>query len=165
MLTRQIGFGDFGTSQTVSAMRRVVNTSLTDAVVVQTARSLAASTFARDTDGQILAIRMFLQDHFQFVRDPSGVELLATPRSMLDAIHQRGVATGDCDEAAILGAALGKAIGLQARFILLGFQGAAGPLTHVYAALRGRSKWTNLDVTKPARGPFPPVTRRATVEV
>lgn len=165
MLQQYIGFGDYGTGQTVGKMRQLVNSSLTDAVVVQTARNLAASTFARDIEGQILAVREFLKEHFQFVRDPRGVELLVPPRSMLDTIKRRGVVTGDCDEAAILGAALGKAMGLRACFVLLGFAGPQGPLTHVYASLRGAGRWVSLDVTKPARGPFPPVTRHATVEV
>lgn len=165
MHTQQIGYGDFGTSQTVSKMRGLVNQSLTDSLVVQTARNLAASTFARDLDGQVLAIREFLREHFQFVRDPYGVELLVPPRPMLDQIARRGVTTGDCDEAAILGAALGKAIGLRARFVLLGFAGPAGPFTHVYTVLRSNRGWASLDVTKPARGPFPPVARQATVEV
>lgn len=165
MLFQNLPFGDFGTQTTLRKMRQLVNSSLLDPVVIQTARKMALSTFARDKDGQILAIRSFLVDHFQFVQDPIGVELLVTPRAMLETINRRGVVSGDCDEAAVLGATLGKAIGIPAAFVTLGFRGPSGPLSHVYAILRGGSGWVSLDVTKPLRGPFPPATRQETVEV
>lgn len=157
--------GDSGTAQTVAQMRNLVNSSLTDPVVVATARALAAAAQVRDTDGQAENIKTYLMDHFQFVRDPSGVELLSTPRFMLDSITARMYAQGDCDEAAILAAALGKAIGLRARFILLGFSGSTGPLAHVFTLLRGRSAWHNLDVTRPQMGYTPTASRVQEVEV
>lgn len=165
MLTQQILTGNIGTAQTVAKMRQLVNKSLTDPIVVQTARDIAVQFYPRDRDSQAQAIRDFLKEHFQFVNDPRGVELLVPPRPMLETINKRYVVTGDCDEAAILGAALGKAIGLQARFVLLGFQGSAGAYAHVYTILRGASGWVSLDVTRPLRGPFPPVMRQTTVEV
>lgn len=165
MQTQQIGAGDIGTAATLRKMRQLVNASLTDPVVVQTARSLAAQTFPRDRDSQAQLIKEYLSEHFYFVADPRGVELLTTPRFMLQDIAKRNIATGDCDEAAILGAALGKAIGLPARFVVLGFGVVGASFAHVYTILRGGSRWFSLDVTKPQRGPFPPVTRQATVEV
>lgn len=165
MLVTQILNGNIGTAQTVAKMRQLVNRSLTDAIVVQTARNLAVQFYPRDRDSQAQAIRDYLKEHFQFVNDPRGVELLVPPRQMLETIGKRYVVTGDCDEAAILGAALGKAIGLRARFVLIGFTGKAGPYAHVYTILRGGSRWVSLDVTKPLRGPFPPAMRQTTVEV
>lgn len=157
--------GDAGTAQTVAQMKSLVNQSLTDPVVVETARGLAAQNQPRDTDSQAETIKSYLSEHFMFVRDPNGVELLSTPRFMLDSINNRMYAQGDCDEAAILAAALGKAIGLQARFILLGFSGPTGPMAHVFTLLRGRSGWHNLDVTRPSVGFIPPATRVQEVEV
>ncbi len=165
MLTQQILTGDIGTAQTVAKMRQLVNASLTDPIVVQTARNLAVQFYPRDFDSQARGIKSFLTEHFQFVNDPRGVELLVPPRAMLDTISKRYVVTGDCDEAAILSAALGKAIGLQARFALLGFHGRTGAYAHVYTILRGASGWVPLDVTRPLRGPFPSVMRQTTVEV
>lgn len=156
--------GDIGTAQTVHHMKKLVNQSLTDPVVVQTARGIALQYYQRDKDAQAQGIRSFMQDHFQFINDPRGVELLVTPRAMLDTITKRYVVSGDCDEAAILGAALGKAIGLQAQFALLAFEGRRS-YAHVYAILRGTSGWVSLDTTRPLRGPFPPVMRQTTVEV
>lgn len=165
MLLSQIATGDMGTMQTVNKMRQLVNMSLVDSIVVQTARGLAAQSMPRDRDAQAYSIQTFLKEHFQFVNDPRGVELLVPPRGMLQAIARRGVVSGDCDEAAILGAALGKAIGLRANFVVLGFMGPMGPFSHVYTVLRGSSGWVSLDVTRPERGPFPPASRHTTVEV
>jgi transglutaminase-like putative cysteine protease len=165
MLTQQIFGGDIGTLQTVAKMKQLVNASLVDPIVIQTARHIAVQFYPRDRDSQARGIRDYLQEHFQFVNDPRGVELLVGPRAMVDTIRQRYVVTGDCDEAAILGAALGKAIGLQTRFVLLGFAGRAGSYSHVYTILRGGSRWFSLDITKPLRGPFPQVMRQTTVEV
>lgn len=165
MHVTNIGYGNFGTAQTVAKMRQLVNSSLTDPRVIQTARSIGMAFYPRDTDSQARAIKDYLKEHFQFINDPRGVELLVAPGPMLDTISKRGIVAGDCDEAAILGAALGKAIGLRARFVLLGFTGRAGPYAHVFAILRGASSWVSLDVTKPLRGPFPPVTRHTSVEV
>jgi transglutaminase-like putative cysteine protease len=164
MITQPMGAGDIGTAQTVHKMKQLVNKSLTDPVVIQTARGIALQYYQRDKDAQAQGIRSFMQEHFQFINDPRGVELLVTPRAMLDTIAKRYVVSGDCDEAAILGAALGKAIGLQARFALLAFQGR-GSYAHVYAILRGTSGWVSLDTTRPLRGPFPAVMRQTTVEV
>lgn len=165
MLTQQILTGDIGTAQTIAKMRQLVNRSLTDSTVIQAARNIAMQFYPRDFDSQARGIKNFLTEHFQFVNDPRGVELLVPPRAMLDTISKRHVVTGDCDEAAILGAALGKAIGLQSRFVLLGFQGKVGSYAHVYTILRGTSGWIPLDVTRPLRGPFPSVMRQTTVEV
>lgn len=157
--------GDMGTAQTVAKMRQLVNRSLVDPVVIQTARGIVAGCFPRDTDCHGQAIKGFMSEHFQFVNDPRGVELLVPPRPMLDTIAKRYLVTGDCDEAAILGAALGKAVGLRARFVLLGFSGRGGAFAHIYTILRARSGWVSLDVTRPLRGPFPAVMRQTQVEV
>lgn len=160
-----LSFGDAGTAQTVAAMRKLVNDSLTDPVVVQTGRSIAAACLPRAIDCQIRGIYDYMREHFMFVRDPGGVETLSTPRFMLDSIATRVYTQGDCDEAAILSAALGKSIGIRARFILLGFAGPSGPMAHVFTSLRGSRSWASLDVTRPDRGYLPSASRYSEVEV
>jgi transglutaminase-like putative cysteine protease len=162
---QRIAGGDLGALQTISRMRQLVNSSLTDPAVIQTARSVVALCPPRDINCRAQSIREWLSDHFQFENDPRGVELITTPRYLLDRIAARYYAQGDCDDAAILGAALGKAVGLRARFVILGFHRPAAPYSHVFTILRGAGVWHSLDVTKPARGPFPPVSRSSQVEV
>lgn len=145
-------------------MRRLVSESMRDAAVVSLARKIVASCIPRDRDCHAESIRSFLDDHFLFVSDPRGMELLSTPRYMVDSIERSGYAQGDCDEAATLAASLGRAVGLQARFVLLGWGPAPTRLSHVYTVLRGRAQWHNVDVTMPSR-PVPPSSRRSVVEV
>lgn len=102
---------------------------------------------------------------FRFLRDPAGVELVHHPRVLLDRLRKEGYVQGDCDDAAILGAALGKVIGLPARFVVVGFRGPRGPLTHVYAEVSDGSRWVDLDVTAPAQGFVVPPTRRVIEKV
>lgn len=165
MTVGTIAFGTLGSMQTLQKMRSVINQSLTDPFVIEAARRLVASLPARDYDAQARAIRGFLTERFQFVRDPRGVEMLATPRYLLTQVARRYMVQGDCDDAAILGGALAKAIGLRVRLIAVGFFRKDAPLSHVYAIVHGR-RWWDLDTTRPARMLVePPVTRTLSVEV
>ncbi len=165
MATERIGWGDQGSRDTLNAMRRVINAALTDPLVLQTARRIVGVFPSRDYDAHALAVKSYLQEHFQFVRDPRGVEMLSTPRYLLTEISRRYIVQGDCDDAAILGAALAKAIGLRARLTALSFFTRATPFSHVYTVIKGR-RWWSLDITRPARMAVePPVARTLTVEV
>ena len=87
---------------------------------------------------------------------------------MLAQFARDGWIAGDCDEVAILGAALGKSIGIPATFTALAFdspEDSPDRLAHVFATLLpGDGDGVSLDVTKPS-GPPPPVTRAVTVNV
>lgn len=155
--------GVAGPRVTLGRMKQLVNQSLTDPVVIQAARSVVALEMPRDKDSHARAVKAYLVDHFQFIPDPRGVEALATPRIMLDRLRTGYFVQGDCDEAAILGAAMGKAIGLRAVFVALGFIPRA-PLSHVYTILRGATGWLSLDVTKPQR-PLPAAVQQFCMEV
>lgn len=152
-----IGFGDYGSQQTLQKMRSLVNASLSVPVVVETANSIAATVPPRDYLALAHAIRAWLQRNFHFVRDPVGVELLRDPVYQIRQWTTNGYISGDCDDAAVLGAALGKANGIGARFVAVGFA-PGGPLLHVYTILTGRrdggigslGPGVDLDVTRPS---------------
>jgi Transglutaminase-like superfamily len=151
-----VGFGDYGSAQTLDRMRELVNRSLSVPLVVETANGIAALSPPRDYLSIARAIRAWMARNFRFVRDPVGVELLRDPDYQLRQYMTYGYITGDCDDAAILGAALGKAVGIGARFVAVGFR-EAGPLTHVFAVLTGGKDGgigslgpgVELDVTRP----------------
>lgn len=152
-----IGFGDYGAGQTLDRMVSLVNQSLSVPLVVETANGIAASVPPRDYLAISKAIRAWLARNFRFVRDPIGVELLRDPEYQLRQWMTNGFIAGDCDDAAILGAALAKANGIGARFVAVGFR-RNGPLVHVYTLLTGRGDGgmgslgpgVDLDVTRPS---------------
>ncbi len=126
-------------------------------------RSRAAEL--RAAGGGARALRAYVDRVFRFVPDPEGVELLKTPELMLEEVRRTGEASGDCDDAAILSAALALELGYQVRFIVLGFK-LGGDYGHVYTDISSGGPWLELDVTAPAQ--FPPglrVHRRMTVGV
>lgn len=160
-----IGFGDVGTYQTLDLMAGLVDRGVTSPVVVDFARRLAVSAGVRNAEGQALKVRSFLKRAWRFVDDPNTAthgELLSDPEKLLRDYDRLGFIPGDCDEAAILGAALGAAVGLRAWFTVLAFN-EAGEFEHVFASLlTPGGVEVSLDVTKPS-GPVPRVTRSLTV--
>lgn len=163
--------GEAGTDRTVEEMCRIVKQSLTDPLVVDRARSIVAECPPRDNACRVLRIRRWLGMNFQFERDPVGLELVMTPRLMLERIAGGRVVQGDCDDAATLAAAMGMAVGLRARFVLYGFgkkwRRVGGtsqsptvmpikvPFSHIYTALQAGVKWVQMDVTRPAQAREP----------
>lgn len=144
----QIPRGDAGTTATLHKMRRLVNDSLPLPLVRGTAVNIIRQAVPRDRRGQIALIRAFLIERVQFVRDPVGVELLHSPEWLLRDIAARYYTNADCDDVAILGAALGKAVGLKARFIAVAFHDPVAPYSHVWAELFDGDRWGELDVTR-----------------
>jgi hypothetical protein len=102
----------------------------------------------QDAETQAALIRRWLQSHVQFVRDPDGLEWLTAPADQLRELRANGRIYGDCDDVAVLGAALGLSVGMRARFVMLG---PPEQFIHVFTVLgdpRGAA-WWELDTTRP----------------
>lgn len=165
-----IGGGDYGAQQTLQKMRQLVNASLMVPRVVEHATAAVAVVPSRDYRAMANEIRAWLSRNFKFVPDPVGVELLRDPEYQLTTFDNTGRILGDCDDAAILGAALAKAVGIRASFVAVGFT-PGGPLRHVFAILTGPAaggiRWgtpISLDVTRPP-GANAPIQRQMVVTV
>lgn len=142
--------GNLGIAITVWKMRRLARLGARDPLLRRVAWSIASSS--SDPTDVAYGIRSFLEGANRFEFDPDGVELLKTVRYQMRELEHRGEVIGDCDDVAILGAALGHAVGLPARFVLLAFQHGA-PYEHVYAELLTPEGWLELDTTKPQQLP------------
>jgi len=101
-----------------------------------------------------LELRNWLAERWTTVADPWDVELLSAPGLQLErflADPARGL-QGDCDDLAILGAALALARGLPVRYcaIVTGM----GPVPdHVFTEiLEPPGVWIDLDIMRPADG-------------
>lgn len=127
--------GDEGTAHTIEAMKALARHAAASPRVRQAAARIARKN-GRPQPAEVIAraVYWFLSnERFRFQKDPKGVELVRTPASLLDAIAARGVALGDCDDRAVLGAALLAAAGVPAAFVLMA-ERPGGRLTHVYFA-------------------------------
>jgi transglutaminase-like putative cysteine protease len=161
-----IGSGTVGTYRTVQLMRRLVRSSLAEPLV-----RFTAAQIVRGLGGELeqaRAIAEWLGSHVEFLRDPRGVEYLTDPAKLLRGGYARGVVQGDCDDVAMLAAALGMAVGLRARFVVLGRHPWPDGFEHVYTMLGDPSgrRWLELDPTRPFQGIDPAyLQRRAFVEV
>lgn len=167
-----IPYGDAGSLATVARMRVLINSAIRNPLVVESAHDIALTAPIRDNVRIAIAIRDWLARNFAFVRDPVAVELIRTPEYMLRQLQVRRVISGDCDDAAVLGCALGKAVGIQCKLVTVGFERSPllnpSPLAHVFGVLLPHG-WkriggtedqptvidaeipVSLDVTKPAR--------------
>lgn len=164
--TGTIAWGDAGVIQTLQYMTGLIDAAVDSPVIVTFARQLAAADVTRNQVSQANVIRSWLARVWRYVDDPNDRELLRDAPAMLREYAVHHVVYGDCDEAAVLGASLGKAIGLSAQLVALGFDtDAAQRFQHVYAQLlTDGGQVVELDVTKP-RGPIPQVTRTLTMDV
>jgi transglutaminase-like putative cysteine protease len=164
-----IAGGDAGALDDLGIMCRLVNDSLHNPFVVMASRDLVVRAAPqRDTRRQAIAIRGWLARVWRFVDDPAGEELLRDPEHLLREYFATSQIIGDCDEAAILGAALGKTVGIPATFTVLAFDpvdSGSATFSHVFASLLlPDGSLFSLDVTKPP-GSVPAPTRELTVDV
>lgn len=93
---------------------------------------------------QIAAIHNFVKNRIRYVGDIRDVETVATPETVLE------IGAGDCDDKAVLTAALLESINHPTLFRAVGFQ--PGRFSHVYVkTLVGRrpGKWIGVETTEP----------------
>jgi hypothetical protein len=154
---QEIPYGFSGSVATLQRMRSVVRASLRQEMVIRIATRIVMYQPQRDQISHAYAIRAWLDERFRFVPDPRGVEMIRTPLYQLREIEQVGAVGGDCDDAAVLGAALAMAVGIPAWFRIVKFRPGAD-YAHVFAVLTPRAgPAIDLDVTKPAQGAAVPI--------
>ena len=138
---------DIGSERTIQIMRDFVNQSLTDPYVIYTAQNIVKFCPEKDRLCYAQTIMNWIEDHSNFIPDPVDHELIHEPKFLLEKIEEEGQILIDCDDFAILAATLGKAIGLRAKFVILGFLKENRPYTHVYTILNvGGTHWKQIDL-------------------
>jgi hypothetical protein len=135
-VSKQIPNNDQGNFQTVKEM-------ITDAhrcMRLPLVRSLAlkiieqAGIQSHDFLEECRALAEFVQKYVRYVRDPTGIEQLHSPLYMIDKI-KAGVAQGDCDDQALLLAALLLSVGAQPFFAIVRYRSTTGPFNHIYTVV------------------------------
>lgn len=145
-----------GTKATLRIMRDFVRASVRNPaqVVRQKAESLVGGLPPRQWFQEIRALHEFVRDEIRYLRDPVGIERVATPEATLE------IAQGDCDDKATLLAALLDSIGHPSRFVAVAFDsnGFSHVLVETKIAHTGndRKDWLPLEtiIDRPA-GWFP----------
>lgn len=143
--------GDGGTYATLGKMKSLARSGASSPVV----RGIAARLVQQVEPNGILharLIRGWLEDHIIFLRDLSTAEALYHPAELVLAILKDGQVQCDCEDVAMLAAALGLSIGLRARYVVLAFR-PGGPFQHVYTDLSDASgrMWIDCDITRPSQ--------------
>jgi len=167
VVTETIPDGDEGTAIVLERMRELVAARIAHPTVRGVAVDLARRVPAHNLRAQVAAVREFLARRVHFVADPDGPELLHDPVLLLEQVDRHGKLVGDCDDVALLGAALGGAIGLPARFVVVSFAGPAAPFEHVWTELYDGEAWRELDVTRPYQraAEAPAIQRRTIIDI
>jgi len=130
-----------------------------DQHIREVALSIVRGLQQKNWTGEVRALHEFVRDQIRYVRDPVGLELVATPEKVLEYRQ------GDCDDKSTLLAALLESLGHPARFVAVGIRG--GPFSHVLVESKIGASWVPLEtiLDKPA-GWYPPdVTSRYVLKV
>lgn len=167
--------GDAGTAITVAHIAALIRDAVSLTVVRQAAGPIVRGCAPGDWPAQMLAIRAWLTQVTAFVRDPIDVELVQAPDYQLQQIAEHGVSYGDCDDVAVLGGAIGGALGFQVSLITVAFLDNAAPLSHIWASISppvaflngaGKQVWMELDTTRPMQNiPMHAISRSVTTPV
>jgi len=115
-------------ADTLRAMRALARRGSEDLEIRGLVERLTSGIASGDYSSEVLAIYYWVTQNIRYLRDPSGVELVKTPRQVLRS------RAGDCDDMAVLLAAMLLAAGNSVSFAVASFRPGPLPLfSHVYA--------------------------------
>jgi hypothetical protein len=138
-------FGDWGTAQTISQIRRLVEQGKRSIAVNRLAIAIVWNTPNFSTLEKARAIFNWVQANTRFIPMITGVQTL---RSATEILRVRG---GDCTNLnGILIPSLLETIGIPARLVTIaGDADDRGEFTHVYAEALIDGEWIPMDVARP----------------
>ena len=139
--------GERGTAQTINLMRRLIDQALNDPQFMRFAVDLVRKIPAYDEFGEVFSLFTWVQGPIRYTKDPVTKEKLTPPMELLK------IRAGDCDDSAMLMAALAIALGYPARLVTV----AANPdfpedFSHVYTEVEvpaGSERWVAVDAARP----------------
>jgi transglutaminase-like putative cysteine protease len=136
--------GRRGTMLTSRLIARLIREGAKDFIVRQKAIQIfrACRVPAKDRWGEVCALFDWVRRNVRYTRDIFRVELLHTPRRMLE------LRAGDCDDMTILLGAMLIATGHPVRLALTGFRrNKPHVYSHIYPEVSIGGKWIALDAT------------------
>ena len=141
-----ISKGYLGTRETLEQIQEIIYEGIKDFYVRQKAIDILIERGIRPKDylGEIKALFEWVQQNIRYTKDPYRVEVLHTPRRMLE------LRAGDCDDMTILLGAMLESIGHPIRFVIVGPDISRPKVfSHIYLEVKYKNKWIPLDATTP----------------
>lgn len=143
--------GVAGTEATLRAMGALVTKDAVHPLVRDMASSIVAGLPPEHPVLLCEAIRSWCAGAVRFAYDPPTIELVHSPEAQVRIYREKGFIVGDCDDAAVLAAGLGFAIGCGARLVAVSFLDNPTAFRHVWAEIApptGPGEWIECDVTR-----------------
>lgn len=106
--------------------------------IILHAQNICKNVTSGDYASEVLAVNYWVCQNIRYIPDPTNVELVKDPKRLMET------GSGDCDDIAVLCAALLLAIGKTPAFMLVAFNGSPMP-SHVFALAKTPSGWVPLD--------------------
>ena len=141
-----ISKGYLGTRETLEQIQEIIYEGIKDFYVRQKAIDILIERGIRPKDylGEIKALFEWVQQNIRYTKDPYRVEVLHTPRTILE------LRAGDCDDMTILLGAMLESIGHPIRFVIVGPDISRPKVfSHIYLEVKYKNKWIPLDATTP----------------
>jgi transglutaminase-like putative cysteine protease len=138
--------GKAGTLVTARIIGRMIRDGAKDFYVRQRAIQIFQiyRVPAKDRFGEVSSLFDWVRRNVRYTRDIFRVELLHTPRRMLE------LRAGDCDDMTILLGSMLLSTGHPVRLVLVGFRPNRPHLySHIYPEVLVRDRWLPLDATMP----------------
>lgn len=129
-----------GTRLTLEIMRRFVLAYRTDPRIIELARSIIATIPGKQYAREAEALRAWVAENIRYTQDVTDVETLQSPVVTLD------IRQGDCDDQAVLLAALLNATGHEARFLAASFE--PDDFSHVIVETKIGERWMPAETTE-----------------
>ncbi len=143
---RRIPKGYAGTMRTASHVKRLIREGAKDFYVRQQAIDILLERRVRPKHylGEIAALFEWVQRNVRYTKDPFRVEVLHTPRRMLE------LRAGDCDDMTILLGSMLESVGHPVRLVITGPSALRPRLfSHIYLEVNHRGQWIPCDATMP----------------
>jgi transglutaminase-like putative cysteine protease len=144
----EIGRGPDAIASTLLYMKKLIINSDADRIVKETAKNIVRNVNPKDHVGQVAAVVSWVRKNFKYVRDIYGVEELTAPEVILRSMAAgKNDYSSDCDDFAVLIAALLRSIGFRTRLEALGV--GSQFYNHARLSVQVQGVWQAIEGTRP----------------
>ena len=134
-----------GTLQTLKIMWGLAKEGKSHVDIYHLSRQIVVNLPNKAFKQEVVAIYDWVANNIRYTQDVREVETLQTPDWTVKMLQ------GDCDDHAVLLAALLQSIGHPVRFVAIKCQGAGPYYVHVFTETKIGPRWVALDTTVPEK--------------